>query len=300
MYDTILVPTDGSDHAIRAAEHGLTVARAFDATVHALNVIDLRAAGGPFDAGGLGAEFLARLEQQGESAVGDIEGLAHERGIDGIQTAVIRGHPSEAIREYANEHDADLLAMGTQGTGGVKRYITGSVTERVVRSAGRPVLTVRDTDRSRSSEGYDEILVPTDGSEFATAAAEHAVAIARQYGARIHAVNVVDVPSLASTPTYTPPGDLVAALEQQGKAATDEIVTDARNAGLDGTADVREGSPSETLLEYAGEFDVDLIVMGTAGRTGLDRYLLGSTTERTIRDADVPVLAVNAGNRTGQ
>lgn len=298
MYDTVLVPTDGSDHAIRAAEHGLTVAQAFDATVHALNVIDLRAAGGPFDAGGLGEEFLARLEQQGESAVGDIEGLAHERGIDGVQTAVVQGNPSEAIREYANEHDADLLAMGTQGTGGVKRYITGSVTERVVRSAGRPVLTVRDTDRSRGSEGYDEILVPTDGSEFATAAAEHAVAIARQYGARIHAVHVVDVPGLAST--QTPPGDLVATLEQRGTTATDEIVTDARNAGLEGTADVREGSPSETLLEYAGEFDVDLIAMGTAGRTGLDRYLLGSTTERTIRNADVPVLAVSGRRRPGE
>jgi nucleotide-binding universal stress UspA family protein len=293
MYDTILVPTDGSEHAVRAAEHGLYLARTFDATVHVVNVVDVQAAAGPFGAGGVDEEYIRRLEAEGERTIETVEAVVE--ATDAVETAVVRGRPSEAILDYVDEHGVDLVAMGTHGRTGVERYVAGSVTERVVRLAEVPVLTVRAVERSRVGDGYDEVLVPTDGSEAAAAAVEHAVAVAARTGARLHAVNVVDVGRFAAGPDYNPPLELMRYLEDAGETATERVAERARDAGVDAVTAVREGTPARELLDYADENDVDLVAMATAGRTGLSRYLLGSTTERVVRHAEVPVLAVDAG-----
>ncbi|QLH82099.1 universal stress protein [Halosimplex pelagicum] len=295
MYETILIPTGGSDHAIRAAEHGHYLARRFDATVHVINVVDVQAAAGAFSAGGVGEEFIGRLETEGENTIEAVEAAIGET--DSLQTTTVRGKPGEAILEYADGHDADLLAMGTHGRTGINRYIAGSVTERVVRLADCPVLTVRATDRSRVTEDYDEILIPTDGSEPAAAAVEHGLAIAAQTGARVHAVNIVDIGDIAASPEYTPPTAVIEQLESEGEAATERIATQAQDRDLDAVTAVREGLPARDILEYADDADIDLIAMGTAGRTGLNRYLLGSTAERIVRHAEMPVVAVNARDR---
>ncbi|MEF8843524.1 MAG: universal stress protein [Haloarculaceae archaeon] len=294
MYETVLIPTDGSEHAVRAAEHGAYLARTFDATVHLLNVLDVQAAAGLFDAGGVDEAFVERLEAEGEEAIGAVETAVGEGGR--VRTAMVRGEPSGAILEYAEDRGVDLIAMGTHGRSGLNRYFAGSVTERVVRLAEVPVLTVRATDRDRPAGDYTDVLVPTDGSEHAAAAVDHALAIAGRVDARVHALSVVDVARLGANPDFAPVADLRERLLDEAERSTDAIAERAGSAGLDAVTDVREGSPATALLAYADEHDVDLIVMGTRGRTGLDRYLLGSTTERTIRRADVPVVAVNAGD----
>lgn len=295
MYDTILVPTDGSDHAVRAAEHGLALARAFDATVHVINVVDIQRAAGVFDVGGVDRKYIEQLETQGRNAVGKVEAIASET--DMIRTAVLEGDPSEAILAYADKHDVELLAMGTRGRTGVKRYLLGSVTERVVRQADVPVLTVRAAEGSQATPEYDEILIPTDGSKPAAAAVDHGLAIAENTGGRVHAVYVSDARTVSATPDGTEISDLIEQLESKGENATEDIATQAESVGVDAVTEIRTGSPARELLEYADQNDIDLIAMGTTGRTGIDRHLLGSTTERTIRHADVPVLAVNARNR---
>lgn len=291
MYDVILVPVDGSDHSVRAAEHSLGLADRFDATVHLLNVVDVQVAAGPFDAGGVREEFLATLEEHGETVLDDVRAAVDTHGID-VEREVVRGRPSKTILDYAAEHDVDIIAMGTHGRTGLDRYIVGSVTERVIRQTERPVFTLHATDRNRVDDGYDDILVPTDGSEFAAAAVEHAVAIATQFDARVHAVNVVDSNAAAFGPAHTPPTALIDGLTSAGEDATADVATTAQDAGLAATTAVRRGVPSDELLDYADEHGVDLIAMGTAGRSGLSRYLVGSTTERLLRRADVPVLAV--------
>ena len=291
MYDTILVPTDGSEHAVRAAEHALYLADAFDAVVHVVNAVDLQAEAGPFSAGGVDDEFVDRLTERGRETVAEIEAMVDASAR--IETAVVEGPPAEAILDYAADSDADLLAMGTHGRTGVSRYVWGSVAERVVRQAPVPVLTVRETARSRVGDGYDDVLVPTDGSESATAAVDHGLAIAAAAGARVHALNVIDVGDAATTPSVSPPTELLTDLEAEGERATEEIAARAREAGLDAVTEVREGYPADDVLDYVDDNDVDLVAMGTQGRTGLNRYLLGSTAERVVRHAEVPVVAVN-------
>lgn len=291
MYDTILVPTDGSGHSVRAAEHGYYLARLFDATVHVINVVDVQRAGGMFDAGGVDQAFVDRLKEEGKEAVETVEAVGDER--DAVKTAVVTGDPAETILEYADDHGADMIAMGTHGRTGLDRYVAGSVTERVVRLATVPVLTVRATDRSRIAGDYDDVLVPTDGSETAAAAVDHGLAIAQPADARIHAVNIVDVGGLVASPDNTPPPEVLERLTSEAEAMTDRIATHARELELEAVTAVREGFPARDLLEYTEENDIDLVAMGTAGRTGLNRYLLGSTTERLIRHAEMPVVAIN-------
>lgn len=294
MYETIVVPTDGSEYAKRAAGHAAAVAAAFDATVHVVSVVDEDAASSVFERGGVDDETRERLRAESERAVETTASALED--VERVETALVDGHADESIVGYAEDVDADLLVMGTHGRTGVDRYVAGSVTERVLRRTHVPVLTVRDVE-AVALEEYEKVLVPTDGSDDANVAVEHALALAAVGGATVHAVNVVDVSSLAASAGEAPATELLAEFEAAGENATNEVALQARDAGLAAETAVLKGSPGHALLEYADDEDVDLIAMGTTGRTGLDRYLLGSTTERVVRHADAPVLAVNA--RTG-
>lgn len=290
MYDTILVPTDGSDHAVRAAEYAAALGRLFDATVHVLYAVDEDAAGGVFNVGGLEEEFVERLEAAGEEAI-----EATEAALDGdaVRTALRTGEPSGTILDYAEEVDADLLVMGTHGRTGVDHFVTGSVTERVLRRADAPVLTVTANDRSHP-DGFERILLPTDGSDPAAAAVDHAAAVAERTDATVHVLYVVDARSFSGDPDFGLPADLNERFVAMGDRATGEVADRLRARGVDVVTEVRTGVPSADILAYADEEEVDLVAMGTAGRTGVGRYLLGSTTERVVRHANAPVLAVNA------
>ena len=292
MYDTILIPTDGSDHSTRAAEHGLYLADVFDATVHVISAVDVQAAAGPFDVGGVVSEFVEELETAATEAIDDILALTSDPST--VETAVLEGDPEEVIMDYAADHDVDLLAMGTHGRDGLDRYVAGSVCESTLRHASMPVLTTRATEESHPAEAYEEILIPTDGSTASEAAIEHGVAIASAVDARVHAVNVIDLGDVTASSEYSIPTQLIETLEERGEAATAAVAEHAAAADLDVTTSVISGFPARDLLEYAEANDVDLITMGTAGRTGLDRFLMGSTTERVVRHANVPVLSVNA------
>lgn len=139
MYDEILVPTDGSPAAAAAVDHAVTLADRFDATLHTLYVVDASA----YSTLEAGSDIVAEtLEKEGEGAVARIAEAAAEESIPTVE-AVVSGTAYRSIIEYADEEDVDMIVMGTHGRQGIDRYLLGSVTERVVRSASQPVLTVR-------------------------------------------------------------------------------------------------------------------------------------------------------------
>jgi len=137
---------------------------------------------------------------------------------------------------------------------------------------------------------YEDILVPTDGSPAADSAIEHAVNVAERYDATIHALYVVDDSAYATLDAGSE--TVVEALESEGEEAVGRIATAARNAGIDAVTTVTTGVAYRTILDHVANDGIDLVAMGTHGRRGLDRYLLGSVTERVVRTSDVPVLAV--------
>lgn len=296
MYDDLLVPTDGGDHADRAAAHAGYLAERFDATVHVLGVVDVRAAAGAFDAGGVDEAFVDDLRERARAAVDAVADSLTEGGRgDRVRTAVERGAAAETILEYVDDRGVDLVAMGTHGRRGVERLVTGSVTERVVRLSDVPVVTTRAV--ATDPPDYDEVLLATDGSAGATAALDHAVAVAAATDARLHALGVVDVTGVGFGPEYTVPSDVLGGLESVVHDAVADAVDRAEARGLAAVGEVRQGTPARGILDYAEAAGVDLVAVGTAGRTGLGRILLGSTAERVVRRSTPPVLTVRRPER---
>lgn len=291
MYDHILVPTDGSDHAVRAAEHATMLATTFDATLHLLTVVDIEAAAGPFSAGGVDTEYIEGRTATKREALSDLADSLDRAG--DIETTVETGTPAESILGYVGDTDVDLVVMGTHGRSGLRRYLTGSVAERVVRQSPVPVLTMRATDASAIGDGYDNVLVPTDGSERAAAAVGHALAVADAFGTTLHAVSVVNVGDIATGAETGIPPELLEELRNDAADATEAIASRAEAAGVDAVTEVLTGRPKHELLAYVADHGIDLVCMGTHGRTGLDRVLLGSTAEGLLRRAEVPVLTVS-------
>jgi nucleotide-binding universal stress UspA family protein len=136
---------------------------------------------------------------------------------------------------------------------------------------------------------YDRILIPTDGSEGTRSAVDQAIDLATTHDAALHTIYVVD----ANLGTGAPPPDALDALGDAGRTAIDRVIrrADAADVGtIEGV--VARGRPHRAILDYVDTHDIDLVVMGTHGRTGLDRYLLGSVTENVVRLCSAPVLTV--------
>ena len=140
---------------------------------------------------------------------------------------------------------------------------------------------------------HDSILVPTD-REIDDVTVDYAIELARSTGATIHALYVVEASVAEAARTASTVGSWKGreALREVGERATDEIVERASEANVKAIGAVLEGEPEAEIAKYASDFDMDLIVIGSQGRTKVERALLGSVTERVARLADRPVLIV--------
>lgn len=137
---------------------------------------------------------------------------------------------------------------------------------------------------------YDAILLPTDGSEGTAAAARHAGELAETYGATVHVLSVIDGSdgfggASPATRAWTD-------AERERAASAIENTEEWLPEAVERTSEIRAGDPKTEILAYAEEAGVDLVVMGTHGRTGLDHYLIGSVAEKVVRRSPVPVLTV--------
>lgn len=136
---------------------------------------------------------------------------------------------------------------------------------------------------------YDKILVPTDGGDPVEKAADHAMAIAEKFNAEIYALYVIDT-RVADTEDLLQM--VVKERKKVGQKAADIIQSKAEERNLEVKADIDYGAPSKTILEYTSENDIDLVVIGTRGRTGLGKVMLGSVAEKVVRLSDAPVMTV--------
>ncbi len=289
MYDTVLLPTDGSEAAETAAEAAVALARRFDATLHVVHVLDVGDLPPGIEDSGAD-EFTSR----GESATRAVAEMATDAGLDVTTALLDDGKPvHRAILAYADREAVDCIVMGTVGRTGLDRVVLGSVTERTLRESAVPVFTVHEDTVARME--FDTLLVPTDGSDCAEGAADHAIALATETGASLHVVHAVD-PGVAWGGVDS--AMILDALEEHGERAIRRVVERAADADVPTVeAAVVSGPPSRAIVDYADEQNVDCVVMGTHGRTGLGRHLIGSVTERVVRRSRVPVLALAEGER---
>ncbi|AUX10099.1 universal stress protein UspA [Halalkaliarchaeum desulfuricum] len=145
MYRKILIPTDGSDEAEAAAEKGVELAAELGAQVHALYVIDPEVGGQPFKLQRK-EEGIEELRERGLELTGRVADIAAEAGVD-CEQAVEQGKPYDAIVDYTEENDLDAIVIGTRGRGNIESFLVGNVTEKVMRTADVPVMTVRTSEK---------------------------------------------------------------------------------------------------------------------------------------------------------
>ncbi|MFC6733411.1 MULTISPECIES: universal stress protein [unclassified Haladaptatus] len=138
---------------------------------------------------------------------------------------------------------------------------------------------------------YEHILLPTDGSEGTERAVENAIDLAKTYGASLHVLYAVEFTGLDLLEELNVERFLEE-LEARGAKLLEDVEVRAEDAGVTTVTTMVRDDPRDGILTYIEENDIDLVVMGTHGRSGLSRLLLGSVTDRIVREADVPVLVV--------
>ncbi|WP_336022571.1 universal stress protein [Halobellus salinisoli] len=139
---------------------------------------------------------------------------------------------------------------------------------------------------------YDNILVPTDGSVASEGAVGHAIELAKQYDATLHALYVVDTGAYSAMEVGS--DIVVEALREEGEQAVARVAKEAEAAGIAVETAVETGIAHRSIVEYVETEGIDLVVMGTHGRTGVGRFLLGSVAEKVVRTADAPVMTVRS------
>lgn len=140
---------------------------------------------------------------------------------------------------------------------------------------------------------FDTVVVATDGSDSVGRAVQIAIDLAARFDAAVHALYVIDDDEVGSSPEAVRE-DLRDVLDERGSQALEDIVdlAEERDDELDVTAEVREGRPADEIIEYARSIDAGVVVTGTRGRHGENRFLIGSVAERVVRTCPVPVLTV--------
>jgi nucleotide-binding universal stress UspA family protein len=145
---------------------------------------------------------------------------------------------------------------------------------------------------------YEKILIPTDSSEVSIEASKHALEIAKAMGSKVYAIYVIDIVPFIGLPTEGLWESMKDILEEEGKDALKKIEENAKKMGVEIKSEILEGNPVKEILDYAERKNVDLIVLGTTGKSGLDKLLLGSVAEKVSKGSHCPVLLVkkNAKN----
>lgn len=289
-----LVPIDFTQTSLA----GLAYAARLADEIVALHVIDVPKLAGIYDPflrqpAGAPADVLAEL---GDLAAKHLVQVTSELDVR-TDARVSEGDPAEQIVEVAEEVRADFIIVATQARKGASRLILGSVTDRVIRLAHTPVLAIPPR-ALEAGEGtpIETVLVATDFTTHAKRAVELAAAFAQAHQAQVCVLHA-----------YVPPGEGYFAPypgsprfvfheekehEQYARERLDSIVRDLESRGIRAVWKLEYGTASDMIVSGAAEIGARLIVMGTHGRRGLNRLLLGSVTETVLRRSPCAVLAV--------
>mgnify|MGYP000132645026 CR=1 FL=1 len=295
MFKQILVPVDGSALSERALAPALAIAAHSAGQLTLIRTPVVEVAMVPT------VEFFGNYSLRGlDQAVEKARKEARDY-LDALQRSsarpdvsvhgeVVDGDPAEAILEAAAARRADLIVMSTHGYSGITRWIMGSVTERVLAHTPCPVLIIR------SETPLKKMLLPLDGSELSEQALRPAMTVAAALGASVTLFRAVkEMPAHHIQ-------ELEGVEHGLGLRVQDEVAEEARTyldklaaaqPGGEVTTAVRSGPAASAILSYAETHGIDVVAMATHGRTGAQRWVYGSVTEKVLRNShDFAMLVV--------
>jgi len=310
MYRRVVVPLDGSELAEEVLPHVVELIRGRDSQVYLLSVtptmrgvaplvVDVHPNGeGPRRVEQELKEYLRKVARRLEPAAAEVE------------VAVRFGRPADEVLAFADNVDADLIAMTTHGRSGIRDWIFGSVADRILRGATCPVLSVR-AGQPQPRTTYQRILVPLDGSELAEQILPYVKALIRpdgtplleeglRSGAHIYLVSILmaglgdrTVALLTSYPSGLQLSTIALRYaEVEMRRYLRSVAAVLRDHGAIVHVEVRQGAPADEILAYATEVEADLISMTTHGLSGLSRWVYGNVAGKVLQGAHSPVLLV--------
>ena len=282
----LLLSTDGSEFSEGAAREAVKLAKLCSSKLFAVSVIETNP---EFEV--LAPQFIEKEEKNTRDHLQQIKYMAEKEGIACEMIARHAESPFQAIVDEAEKNQVDMIIMGRRGRTGIRRLLMGSVTAKVIGYSPCNVLVVPRLAEIK----YQKILVATDGSRYSMSAATEAIGIAKRCGAYLFVISVV--PSETASPFDIVHSEMqhemIAKTEfHHGEKNVNDLLVIARQEGVKAEGLVIEGRSYEAIVENARAKRVDLVVMGSHGRTGLERLLMGSVTERVVGNADCSVLIV--------
>jgi nucleotide-binding universal stress UspA family protein len=286
----VLVPVDFSPPSTVAVNHAVLLARRFRARLTLLHVVEPSTA--------LMYTFPTETEsaekQRCERAERMLAAMLSPEDQDDLDLDIVVtvGDISSEIAAAVREQHADFVVMGTHGRGLVGRWLIGSVTQSLLRKINVPILTVCHATRPLS---FKRILFATDFSEASSEGLDFAMDLGVTLNAEVVVAHVIDKRPLV---TYeTPEVAAVFDAEQtrftnEARSAFAQIEAEGRSRKVKVETILGEGIPADAIARIADENTVDFIVLAVSRKGRMDRILLGTTAEKVIRDANVPVLSI--------
>ena len=282
-YRKILVAIDGSPSSFHALKESFKLAKDEKAWVTVVSVI-------PRYEGDLGSMWINNIKEAMSKpctiALSEAQKIAKGEGV-AIKTVCEEGEIYERIIDLADAENCDIIVMGRKGMSLIGRSLIGSVTSRVIGYSQKDVLVVPEG----SSVGWRTILLATDGSRYSESASSRAIDCAKAYGGDLYALAVIDIPP--EFYSHVKALDTADNLLKNAKAIVDKIKKQAEAQGIKTETYTKEGEPSKVITDLAREKVCDVIFIGSHGRTGLKRLLMGSVAEKVIGHSHCPVLVAS-------
>ncbi len=302
----ILVPLDGSERASAALSLAAQLASPSSELVLGQVVPESR---GIRDSIGnwriSTADMTRQLNDLAASNLAEAK-LATESQYPGItiSTAIRIGDPARGILQIADDLDASMIVMTSQGRGAFGRAVLGSTADKVFRLSCRPVLIQHDSDSSANARSIERVVVPLDGSDLAEAAIPLAVDIAKSKGLTLHLLSIVD-PTRSSSAALAYAAafseqlhqELLETAEAEARHMLEALTGSVKANAVECSIETGSGPAARSILEHLQPGD--LLVMTSHGRGGVERFLIGSTAEKLIQGGSAPVLLVPSTSSPG-
>lgn len=238
---------------------------------------------------GIAPEQLEKRLKIGEKiCVEAKETITKEFGID-AHYVLCEGEPPEVLADVAQGKKADLIMLGTYGRKGLNRLLMGSVTAKVILNSSIDTLIVKKPC-NECTGSYKSILVPFDGSEFSKKALNRACQLSKIDSAEVTVMYVI--PRYEEMVDFFKTDSIKNSLHEEAAKIISKAVALANLHGINPRTEIVEGQAAEKTVETAGKLNVDLIAIGSHGYRGINKAIMGSTTERVITNSACPVLVV--------
>jgi nucleotide-binding universal stress UspA family protein len=279
MFENIIIATDLSENSRGALWAGINFARIFDSQITLLYVNTRK------------GFYPTELDSDPEFRR-ELERLLPTNIYEKNRKEIITGTAvAPTILEYAAKNQCDLLVAGSHGQTAIGNLLLGSVTQRLIRNTDIPVMVVHQFSPSGGQSNFSRIAVPTDFSTPAKKATELGVRLQKVTSGELHYLHVVDLPGIEEIHAHY----LGEKLNMNEVGTVDVLLRECMEE-FEPSGEVHfaklDGDPPEEILNYCTEKDIDLLIMGTHGRKGLDRLLMGSVTASLISKAKCPVITV--------